>query len=167
MPTRHFRAVGPARRPRRKLVWATQTVTSTSLTAGNVAATDLLQALEAAGSSKLGVTIMRTHLDLSITMGAPTANAGFIVGLRIADPGEITTPVAPDSTPEADWMLYRQFYPTFSGATIDTARVVQVDIKSRRKCEELNQSYAFFLKNAGGGTGGSFALTCRTLVALP
>jgi hypothetical protein len=151
---------------RRKLVWATTIISSTAITSANTATVDLLQGFEVAGGSKLGVTVMRQHLGINVTFGTVAANAGWQLATRIGNSGEVTTVIQPSNQSESDWMIYRALLPTWSGATQDAELFFDIDVRSKRKCEELGQTLIFYLQNAGGANG-SFSLFSRVLLALP
>ena len=166
MHTRAFRPSGPGvRGQRRKLDWATFD-TTIPVPAGppTNSTVDLLNQFELAGASKLGVTIMRTHLQLQL----PYAVAGrWEVGLsvvRVTDIG--TTRVNPNADNDLDWALFNCFYESYSGATIDARRDVTIDLRAKRKCQEMGQTWGLSLWNstAAAQTVSAF---CRTLVALP
>jgi len=149
---------------RRKLVWATfNNSFIIASTAHN--AVDLLANLKVAGSSVLGGTVMRTHVSFGFQWGAVTDfwQIGLIVG-RGSDIG--TAQLDPNSNPGDDWMLNMQVFPHASGATVDAATCVTVDNRSKRKLEELDQTYLLSVHN---GTAGSHAVQvyARSLVAMP
>src|SRR6267154_4423027 len=104
MPVRHRRSTGAVRRPRRQLVWATldQTVPIGFGAHNNL---DLLAALEVAGSSRLGCTIMRTIVRLEVG-GAAVATDGTIWGLVVGRTLDIGAGVGPNPNAdlELDWM---------------------------------------------------------------
>ncbi len=168
MPPRYRRPTRTLRGGRRrKLVWAT-TNTSFSLAAGANTTIDLLAGFEIAGASKLGVTVMRTHLRLNWTYGAAADNV--VVGLSVVRDSDIgTTRVNPNSDPELDWMLWEAIYADSmgAGATINTIVNLVFDVRSRRKVEELGQTYGLSLTNANAATAGNPRVSARVLLALP
>jgi hypothetical protein len=126
---------------------------------------DLISDLEVAGSSKLGVTIMRTHLYLQTTGLA--VSTSWQVGLSITRSQDIGGGApSPVSAPDIDWMLNSIVYSTFSGATVDANVVTRYDVRSKRKCEEMGDTYAISLVNGGAPTAVA-SVFARTLLALP
>jgi hypothetical protein len=109
---------------------------------------------------------MRTHATLTPVWGAAAAGTFLSVGFKIADAGEFTTPVSPAGTPLLDWMLIRYLYPQFTGATINTTQSWEIDLRAKRKCEEMSDSYGIFVTNNTGVTNTLDAVV-RTLLALP
>jgi len=167
MPPRPRRVVVPAVRsgPRRQRVWCTQDVTST---AGSVTSNciDLLSTFGVAGSSTLGVTILRTLVTLQIpyALNTDTATWGLIVG-RGDDVG--TNRPSPLSAGD-DWMFLRREWLDTTGAAFAAGELQKVtyDVKSKRKLSEQNQRYLFawFNNSAGNKT---ISIYVRTLLALP
>jgi len=168
MPSRGRRTHAVARSTRRKLVWATtdQVVTMAAGVGSNV---NLLASLSVAGSSLLGVTIMRTHVALYPTTALALADklrVGFLVG-RVADVGAGPPAGAPTpADPELDWMLWRHEAVTPLGFTPGGGDMLDYDIRGRRRMQELNQAYLLCLFNSAGGSK-TLQISGRVLVALP
>jgi hypothetical protein len=170
MPTRHRRPSSPMRSgARRKLVWAT---TSTSVTpaANTVTNVDLLSNLKSAGSSVLGVTIMRTHIAIKGAAVAllDTWTYGLIVG-RQTDVGvslALGTNMDPLGDNELDWMLNTRWFNQSNGAAVNSNQCWTVDNRSKRKMEEMGMAYIFSVTN-DSAAANNFQLYARTLVALP
>ncbi len=124
--------------------------------------------LEVAGSSTVGITVMRTHARIRIrswsTTVADKANYGFMIG-RTDDVG-VTNDLAANT--ELDWMLYDELWAEWdSGALVagvSTNRVV--DLKSKRRMGELNQRYLFCAHDFTAAAGTSWDLFARTLIYL-
>jgi len=155
------RHLAPARR---KLVWST-TDQSVTLIAGANTSLNLLAALSVAGSSLLGVTIMRTHLTLAIDTAVTAADrlrVGFVVD-RVSEVGAASAITAAD--PELDWMLWRHetAAPTFGSGG---SNVLEYDLRAKRRMQELNQAYLLCITNSAGGSK-TITVAGRTLVALP
>jgi hypothetical protein len=165
MPARHRRSTVPGRRPRRQLVWCTQDVTSTvaTNTAGNL---DLLSTFGVAGSSTLGITIMRTIVTLQIpyALATDTITWGLIVG-RGDDVG--TNRPDPLSFGD-DWMFNRREWIDTTGAAFAAGELQKVtyDVRSKRKLSEQNQRYLFSWHNNSAGNK-TISIFVRTLLALP
>ena len=152
---------------RRKLVWATvdQSVT---IIAGAKTNVNLLAALSVAGSSLLGVTIMRTHVEIAPTTALTLGDGlrvGFLVA-RVADVGAGVTGSPDPSDPELDWMLWRHEHVTPLGIAPGGGDVLVYDIKAKRKMQELNQAYILSLLNSAGGSKTLY-IQGRILLALP
>ena len=167
MPPRSRRTFSPARRGRRRqLVWATFDQQFPAMPIGSVHTADLLTQLELAGVSHLGITIMRTHVRLqltNITVPADAVPFGLVVGTA-AD-----IPTRPDPNAEnIDWM-WRGRFMAFEVAGADVAHnpVVQLDVKARRRMQELDQRYLICFKNLSSSTAFAPRVWARTLVALP
>jgi hypothetical protein len=165
MPARHRRTSTLGRSARRKLVWATADAV-VNVPAGGLGNLDLLTAFEVAGSSLLGVTIMRTHLSLAVNFVgiADQTRFGLIVD-RKASVGAGLGP-NPSSAPEDDWMWLQNVGVTTSGAAVDTVRQIHVDSRAKRKMQELQQAYLLQLSN-GNAASQNYGVFCRTLLALP
>jgi hypothetical protein len=167
MPTHHTRSFAARRPQRRKLVWATSAVSST---VANAATNnfDLGASLEVAGSSLLGVTVMRSHLRVYVRDWAAVADQftiGLIVG-RATDVGVANVNGINGAASELDWLLYDQMYPTSSAAAVDVSSQRMIDIRAKRKMDELNMRYLFSVTNNSAGTH-SFNFVARILFALP
>src|SRR5215472_13501364 len=108
MPVRSRRPIrrGGGRTPR-KLIWATNSGVGITLTPGTIFNTDLLPGLRVAGSSVLGVTVMRTHARFSIEWET-TAESGqqLTIGFVTADMDFIApTPRVSTGERGRDWAL--------------------------------------------------------------
>ena len=164
MPHSHFGPARPAaRRQRRKLVWATLDQ-SIAMGAQQVKIVDLLSQLELAGVSKLGVTVMRVHGRLLFPTGvtqkwevAIGVNPMTTVGTQLPNP---------NGDNDIDWMIFDRPMQTFSGATVDADTSYTVDLKSRRKVDEMGQTLTLNLW-ASAISAGTVEAFFRTLVALP
>jgi len=150
---------------RRKLVWATFDNAITALGSGLGTNVNLLAALGVAGSSLTGCTIMRTHLRIRIPFDTTTSSVylGLVLG-RSSDVG--TADPDPFVNPEIDWMYVNRFLPSSSGATFNATQVFDLDVRSKRRMQELGQAYLLSLRNVNG-IAETFQIYARTLVALP
>jgi len=139
MPLGPRRTRSPIRRQHRSRVWATfdQAVT---VGANQVKIVDLLNQLELAGVSKLGSTVVRVHLRMHI----PTAVVGFTSFEYAIGVNPITTVGTllpnPNADNDLDWMIFKRIWPTYSGATVDAFYQEVLDLKSRRKVDEMGQT---------------------------
>ena len=174
MPVHHRRSNAIVGRPRqrRKLVWATDFFSGVNVGAGaKLPQRDLLANLEVAGSSVLGATIMRTHFRFvaqGVLTDGPSLFHGFIVN---------TAPTVTNLDPSSsaafgyDWMLLdtlsagtalNSYSPTSTTLTFGTT----IDLRSKRKIEELAEKYWYVLTNVTASAITVSGFT-RTLVALP
>jgi len=151
---------------RRKLVWATQAVNTGAIAIGANFVVDLLAALEVAGASTLGATVMRTHLTISSRWTTQTTGASFWAGLKVADRNEAVATIPLPTNTELDWALITQVFAHFTGAAVDTAQQTIVDLKSKRKVEEMGTSFYLFMTNSSG-VAQTYDIFSRTLLALP
>ena len=152
---------------RRELVWAT-TDQTVNIPAGQISDLNLLAALSVAGSSLLGVTVIRTHVHIAIQTGL-AAGVGWRFGLIIGRNTDVGVNVAGQqdpSNPELDWMYLDRVYGTFSGATADAQRLFEVDLRAKRRMQELNQAYLLCQTNTTAAAV-NVAVWARTLLALP
>ena len=116
----------------------------------------------------LGVTVMRTHVNLQVQNFAAIASSvlyGLIVG-RAVDVGAAVVNGVTPTVNELDWMLLDMISPTSSAAVVDASRVQMVDNRSKRKMDELNMRYLLSLQNTTGA-GITIQVYARTLFALP
>jgi hypothetical protein len=168
MPARTRRSSAHVRGSRRQLVWCTfdQTV---AMAAGVGSNSNLLAGLAVAGSSLLGVTIMRTHLELSVITAVTLGDRlqlGLIVG-RTADIGApIPAGAVSPAQPDDDWMLWRHetAAPTYGSGSANNQLLY--DVKSKRKMQELNQAYVLSMVN-DVGVAKTINIQGRVLLALP
>jgi len=111
------------------------------------------------------VTIVRTHLRYQLIYAAATNfwTMGLIVG-RDVDVG--TSSPDPNSEPELDWMLLRQDLANSNGAAINTTREFDVDLRAKRRMDELGQRYIVKWHNGTAASNG-VAMYARVLFALP
>jgi len=150
-------------------VWAQTDLTDTAAAVATNRTTDLLAGFVTAGGSTQGVTVMRIHADFSFRSDQTTINGsrlvqGFAVG---------TSGVDPTTTPYEDWMLNRSWFVGAAGQllTANSPNVGEVDIRSKRKCDEVGQSLyhsmRFVVGAAGTETTFSYRGQFRVLLALP
>ena len=106
---------------------------------------------------------MRTHIALNVT--AATAGVGdrAFVGLVVGTDVDTATQVTP-TEPFLDWMLYTSVYAAGGGGVINSH---MIDIRAKRKMQELNQIYWLNLVALLGVNATQVAFTARTLIALP
>jgi len=165
MSVRHRRSSFGHRGQRRKLVWSVFDGLVGPVPAGEAQGVDLLTQLKVAGASRLGATVMRTHVRFQAPFAASTDfyTAGLIVG-RVTDVA-VPTLADPGGQPELDWMWLERIFPEFS-PTLNAQVPVRIDAHSRRKMEELDQTYIFSISNGAAGSV-TYPVYARTLIALP
>jgi len=157
---------------RRRLVWATSFTFDAIANNTNVNH-DLLANLKVAGSSVLGVTVVRTHMRFSLQWPTLTNTfQGLAVGLVVQSMSAVAAGTV-DLFQDEDWALRDTFLP---GTGVDNLTNVvaspvegfTVDLRAKRKVQELNQTWclAMSLQNALTETI-PVSVFARTLVALP
>jgi hypothetical protein len=152
---------------RRKLVWSglDQNVVVASGAYTNL---NLLGQLAVAGSSLLGITIMRTHLKIGVQNWAAVADeigVGLLV-VRNTDIGAAVVGAPNTNNLELDWMFLTRLYAPSEGATVTVAQTYDFDNRSKRKMQELNQAYSLSILNSAAASK-TMNVFARTLVALP
>jgi len=150
---------------RRKLVWATNSSLvslGASPTFNNI---DLLANLRVAGSSVLGATIMRTHLTLMIDNTGRAVGSRSTFGVIVEDIENVGGVTDLASNPGRDWAYLVSRRPVSSGGAIGQ-ELVEVDLKAKRKVQELDQTWLLCMDNNAGPTI-SYQVWSRVLVALP
>ena len=167
MPARRRRAPAGRRGQRRKLVWALSDV-STAVAAGGLANIDLLAPLEVAGASKLGSTVMRIRGSIAVTWASTTdlSTMGLVV-VRATDLGPGLGPnpsLAADR--EVDWMWIYRFWSDTSGGADPIQKPFEIDVRSKRRVEEMDQTLALQMANGNAATQ-TFKVFLRVLIALP
>ena len=162
-----------SRRSRRTTTWVT-TETSGSLTQAtpnlNI---DLWAGLEVAGSSAVGLTLLRTLLLFQVGWGTAAATSLIRAGLIVDDKDLVgaTAALAPVTT--KDWYWWSDLYPsTSSGTTIASPQVYPhdhraYDIRSRRRTNDMGRTSILALSTSAGATTQTFQVMVRQLVALP
>ena len=158
----------PVRGQRRKLVWATQNEGFPAVAAGANKVIDLLTAFKAKGNvSVLGSTVMRVHgtVRVAVSGGQEPWNMGILVG-RTGDPAANRPDPTLTADEDLDWMFTQKHFPTFSGGTVDGAMQWEVDIRSKRKLQELDQTLLLCLHSGAVGSVTPL-IFFRTLLALP
>jgi len=141
---------------------------NSTVAAAQAGCVDLLTALEVAGTSKLGVTVVRTILTVLVpwALAADSITWGLIVA-NIADvsPNSLVNPF---TRPGDDWARLNREEPDTTGVAFSPGEqfVLKCDSRSKRRVDELGQTWTFCWQNgaAGNKTLGVYA---RTLVALP
>lgn len=158
---------------RRRLVWARYQLNSTPVVGGTAFSAFPLDAFETAyGAQILGSTVMRVRGTISAKQTSATSDGRCVVAMKVADlPG-----VSPESPLTAgindDWFMYEAFcgvtnVPAAAEPSLQQDRLV--DVRSRRKLDELGNRLVLAIEVAGGGAGPQFrvAMVLSILIALP
>jgi hypothetical protein len=86
-------------------------------------------------------------------------------------PDDIGPNVGPDPNAalEQDWMLVDRWFPvTEEGGAITASGELRIDLKAKRRCSELKQTYGLALHNTNTAVGNTlYRVFVRTLIALP
>jgi len=154
---------------RRKLVWAQTTLTDTAFAVTTNRTTDLLAGFIAAGGSTQGVTVMRIHCAYSFRSADVQVNGSRLVqGFCIGNDGN-----DPVTAPHSDWLTnVSHFVGRGHGLlTGGTPNVGEIDVRSKRKCDEVGDtlfhSMKYILGAAGAEDDASYQGHFRVLLALP
>ena len=150
-------------RSRRKLVWGRFFTNSSIITAGDVKLTPLADLETALGANLIGATVMRLRgrfVYLSTT-GTVSVQTGIMVGSATVAAGQVT----PLNRYE-DWMYWDSYHSSGAGFTaIEPALPIHLDLKAKRKLEEVDQELQILIHNSGATTC-TFFWMCNVLVAL-
>lgn len=179
------RSLHSRRGPRRKKVWANRQATLTGQGAGSpsISGVDLLSDYVTAGGSTQGVTVIRTVLQIVVesTTGGQffnTAREAYF-GLMVSELAPVaTTDEDPLARPHLDWAwneMYLLGQPNANQpslilpASTASSGMMNKDIRSRRKIEEIGQSWllCFNTPTAAQAAGITFVIHGRTLLLLP
>jgi len=110
----------------------------------------------------MGSTVGRIHLRLSV-ISSVAAGDGFAIGIVRGQGVDVGVTIAgaphPISDPYEDWLYYSNFAAGFGGAANPSyfpgqSNILYVDIKSKRKLEELTESLNIVtqVNNAAAGS---------------
>lgn len=125
------------------------------------------------GSGLIGCTILRIRGRIQWNL-ATAGITNAVVGIRVGDQAELAGASIAQQNPAAvgqndDWMAYEPFMPATSALTdsFDTQHGRIVDIKAKRKIDELGEALLLF---AGGNSAvaatAPLSFTLSILVAL-
>jgi hypothetical protein len=88
----------------------------------------------------------------------------YVIGLGVFN--GIPDPQAlPGTALELDWMLWKLYQPTASGAVIDEVRTVEIDLKAKRRLADMGRIYGLYVFN-GTAAINTVRVGSSTLVAL-
>lgn len=161
---------------RRKLVWDTARAIN-DLVAGDTINFDLLAPLRTAGSSVLGVTVMRTIVRMwVIPAGSQVAGETFSWGVLVGQDSDLGMNVAGQPDPSTDlfldWAYITDEVATgsaparYSHGNLAYANSIEQDIRSRRRVQEMNQTWSMCI-SSDAPTGLTVVSYTRVLLALP
>jgi len=137
----------PAERFRRRTEWC-RTVEAITLAANtNYVTYDLLADFKGVGGVQQGATVVRNHLRLSVTSAVAAGdrwNFGVLVGQNTDIGANIAGAPEPFHDHYEDWMFWSQQTACFDGGGgsfywPNSSNVIDVDIKSKRKLEQLQE----------------------------
>jgi hypothetical protein len=124
---------------------------------------DLVAQAEVAGTSHVGSTVKAVHLYGSVNL---VAGERITLGLSVCRRSDIGTALpSPNAETDLDWMLWRDVFPSFSGATVDAQTLFEHHSKSQRRLGEINQTLGLSIFNSSAATR-TVRLGVRTLLAL-
>jgi len=166
----------PARmgRTRRRTTWATVNSTFSIAAANDYVIDDLLASYDSAsGSVMVGITVLRSHL-LVTAQTQSNATSNFTLGIirgQMTDVGSnIAGAPAPNSDLYEDWALWSRYFTDFNGNfnPLGTANTVHIDLKAKRRLEELDQRWNMVIQSASWASFPAvFQVTGRVLIGLP
>jgi hypothetical protein len=98
------------------------------------------------------------------------ATDATLVGLIVGRSTDVATGAAvhpaPALDPEVDWMYSTRYYAIGTGAATDIAREVNIDIRSKRKMDEVGQVLLLTITN-NNAAAANYMYFSRVLFALP
>ena len=153
-------------RQRRRLEWADTLITFNAIANNTLQVSDLLANFVTDGGSREGLTIIRTHITCSYAPA--TTGDRSTIGLLVENVGAGAGPALmnPLSNPYEPWLLIKTLYPTASGATVDAVSTYEIDNKSKRKVQHVQETYWLTWISTAAGNN-SFNAHVRALIALP
>jgi hypothetical protein len=176
MQARHARRRPLRTANRRKLVWATTDTGITVAANTNTTNIDLLAGYKGVvGAASAGITVMRTHIQIFIT-STVTNGDSFRFGLLVDDLTQIVTSSAsalainPFTAAGDDWMFLTAYHATPTYGEMSANNNIHIDVKSKRRMEEIQMAYLACFSPVGVAAGGlpfTANLYVRTLLALP
>ena len=157
---------------RRKLVWATNSGLGLTPVVNSPFNVDLLSNFRAAGGSTVGATVMRTHVRFSLAWEVtPASSQAFTYGLTVADMDLVTAGSITTGERGRDWAILDQFMPGCGSnaftVSLGAVEGFAVDLRSKRKVQELNQTWCLAFVYVGGTLELPLSYWTRTLLALP
>lgn len=132
------------RSSRRKVVWARSIVNDLTVPTTGVV-TNFLASFETDyGANLIGSTVIRIRGLIGASPNVSTGPSQLVLGVRVNSDATVALGNGPFDQPHLDWMGWEPFIFRFGGITgnemnRDDAVSRQVDIKSQRKLEEINE----------------------------
>lgn len=175
MPARRMARRSRRVAPRRKLNWADFAIDDT-VGVGNFVSYDVLSQFKGVMGNVTGCTVARIHARTWITSAVVTGDGlsdAFIVDQvdeTVAGPGLPTSTahvLSPAFSPNADWMLYRQWNAHPSYGFGGTANQWEADVRSRRRLHEIGDTLLYVVENRDASATVSFAAHIRVLLMMP
>ena len=183
MPPRPRRfAARPVRRSARRSIWAEFDAVINMTANSQWITLDLLQTYKAAtGSTIAKATVLRTHWTLAV-IGGSAAGDRIWTGLRVYDLDDISGAVTtvpqipnPKDNPYVNWAWMSRhsidangnIHPGGSPGMPNTGLGIDVDLKSRRRLDNVQETWGFVLHQDTVATvAKTYHLFARTLIAL-
>jgi len=173
-------------RPRRRVIWAEYDAVTTFTANSQWFSLDILQNFKAAvGSTVAKATVLRTHGYVAKTAGTSVGGDRIWSGLKVADLDDTSGAVTnlatipnPRDNPYVDWAymsrhttendLLNLIPNSIGGIYGSSGQGIVIDSKSKRKLENVQDTWAFVLMQDNVGTVAStYHVFFRTLLALP
>jgi len=186
MQARRHGSRSSIRSPRRRLIWTEYDAVITFTANSQWFSLDTLQTYKAqVGNTLAKATVMRTHAALVHTAGAGNAGDRMWTGFRVADVDDTSGTVFtsanvanPRDNPYVDWAFMSRhstdvlgvYSPSGIGgmAPGTPSAAVNYDLRSKRKLENLSDTWAFVVTQDNVTTvATTWHVFVRTLLALP
>lgn len=151
---------------RRTAVWARQNVLISAPPSG-VGMVDLLQPYRdrRGVTATPGVTVERVRATFRAALqGATAPDSSIFVGIRRCNVDEQPVGNGPFDDPHADWMYFQRMWSASAGGAFP---IYDVDVKSRRKIHELEQTVCLFAESPPLEDASTLTGTVSVLLLLP
>lgn len=128
---------------------------------------DLLQPyrLRRGVSSTPGVTVERVRGSFRpFLVNASSPDSSVFVGIRRCDFDEEVDLNGPYSEPHADWLYYQRMWSASAGGSYP---IYDIDVRSRRKIHELEQTICLFTESPTGEDPSTLTGTVSVLLRMP
>jgi hypothetical protein len=158
---------------RRKLIWARtlSPFAGTAIAANTAGTFGLLTAFQTAlGADVLGCTVMRIRGHVSVLNQVGSHHdVDLTWGIAVAPTGTPAVQLDPELVPHYDWMQWENLQMTAeNGLATDFAYIKStVDVRSRRRMQELSQDLIFAYKNMHTVDAHTLHVGLSVLLALP
>jgi hypothetical protein len=163
----------------RETTWARSTNVFSLAGAGSFQTVDLLAPFKAMGGVQQGVTVTRTHLNISVTNvinSGDTFSWGLIRGQNTDVGGVIAGAPVPDLDPYEDWLWwsFEQAASSSSGAVTGAhffpggSNNQRIDVRAQRKLPDLQMTYNLVVKRQTVVAASlNLQITASVLLKLP